>query len=217
MKDCGIDLLQEHEQTGAGNLGIRRNQVSSSLTQLCELVAGVAMESAAETTDRLLQLLGGESLEMRRATALTVFAFMNFTFAQGVWSNLENATLRRDLLSQLRDELILRLASATTGSSSSSVVSARAVRLAEELTDYLRRFISRMQEFQGGDSRLATLFALEQLQGHYGLSDEMMNRVVPNLVPSEGLSGRVEAVALQVNEAAGRRRGQGFWARIFGS
>ena len=190
--------------------------MSSSRARFCDLVAGVVMESAAETCDRFLGLVRAEPLRADRTRVLTTFTFMNFTFAQGAWSNISDTALRRDLLSRLRDEVTSRLAQTVTGSSAPPVVAARAAGLAEELSAYMRHYVSRMQEIRGADSRAATLFGLEQVQESCCLSDELMGRVVPTLIPAEGLGARVEAVALQVNEAA-TPVNRGFWARLFGS
>ena len=176
--------------------------MSSSLTRLCELVSDVAMTNATKVRERLVQLVQDESSDVDPGAVLTLLAFMNWTFAQGVWSNISNSCLRRDLQGQLKHVLILRLARALTESSSTPDIAARAVALTVEFNAYVRQYISRMQTIGDSDSRTATLFAFEKIQAKCGVSDEVMNRVVPKLVSDEGLSAEVESVAQEVNKAA---------------
>ncbi len=190
--------------------------MSSSLTQLCELVSDVAMANAAKVREQFVQLVQDESSDVDPGSVLTLLAFMNWTFAQGVWSNISNGRLRRDLQVQSKDALILRLARALTESSSAPDIAARAVALTDEFNAYLRQYTSKMQAIADADSRTATLFAFEQIQAKCGVSDGVMNRVVPKLVSDKGLSAEVESVAQEVNKAAAAKRG-GFFSKLFGN
>jgi len=188
--------------------------MSAALTQLCDLVADVAMTNATKLREQFLQLVRDEVSEIDPGSVLTMLAFMNWTFAQGSWSNISNTKLRRDLQIQLKDALILRLARELTGGSSPPDAAARAVAINDQFTAYLRQYNARMQSLGDPDSRTATLFAFEQIQERCGLSDHVMNDVVPKLIPPEGLGTEVESVALEVNKAAAAKRG-GFLSKLF--
>lgn len=186
--------------------------MSSSLTQLCDLVSSVALANASKLREQFVQLVRDEGSDVDPESVLTILAFMNWTFAQGVWSNLSNTHLRRDLQVQLKDALILRLARALTESSSAPDIAARAVTLTDEFNDYLRHYKSRMQALGDADSRTATLFAFERIQERYGVKDGVMNRVIPRLILTEGLKAELESVAQEINKAAAQKK-TGFFSR----
>jgi hypothetical protein len=190
--------------------------MSSSLIKLCEFVSDVVMAEATKLQEQFVQLVQDESSDVDPGTILMLLAFMNWTFVQGVWSNISNNRLRRDLQIQLKEELNLRLAFALTESSSATDTAAKAVAIQNEFIVYLRKYTSRMQSITNADSRMAKLFAFEQIQAKCGLSDEVMNRVGLELVSDKGISSEVELVALEVNKAAAAKRG-GFLSKLFRS
>jgi hypothetical protein len=77
-----------------------------------------------------------------------------------------------------------------------------------------------MLSLDQADSRMGTLFALEQIQAKNGLDDSIMDRAVRKLIPDEGLAGAIESLAIEINigaaekESRGERRG--FFRRFFG-
>ena len=187
----------------------------SSLTKFCDLVSDVAMSNASNVRDQFMSLIGRESQNVDSAHVLMIFSFMNWTFAQGVWSGLSNTRLRRDLQVQLKDALISRLASELTRGSSLQDAAARAVLLTDQFNDYLRQHNDRMQSIGEADSRTATLFAFERIQEKLGVEDSVMNRVVPQLISDKGLSAEVEAVAIEVTKAVAQQK-KGFFGKLFG-
>jgi hypothetical protein len=118
----------------------------------------------------------------------TTFAFMNWTFAAGVWSNVSHSRLRRDLLSGLKDALIMRLA--RNLAEGTSAQAAKCIFLTEEFNDYVTGYKVRMLTLGHADSNTATLFALEWIQVKDGLDDSVMNRAALKLIPDEGLVHR---------------------------
>ena len=43
-------------------------------------------------------------------TIYKIFSFLNWAYANGVWSNLNNTTLRKDLMGQSMKSIVLRTA-----------------------------------------------------------------------------------------------------------
>lgn len=189
--------------------------MSSSLTKFCDLVSDVAMSNASKVRDQFMSLVGSQSQNVDSAHVLMILSFMNWTFAQGVWSELSNTRLRRDLQVQLKDALIIRLARELTGGSSVQDTAAKAVSLTDQFNDYLRQYNARMQSLGEADSRTATLFAFERIQEELRVEDSVMNRVVPHLISDKGLSAEVEAVALEITKAVAQQK-KGFFSKLFG-
>ena len=81
-----------------------------SLKQVCDLMSDVAITNAAALRQKLTDLARRESVDLDPEDILKTFAFMNWTFAAGVWSDLQNIQLRRDLKDGLKDSLVLKLA-----------------------------------------------------------------------------------------------------------
>jgi hypothetical protein len=84
--------------------------MAEALDELCALVADVGVQKAHELTvafDRLLSEKAGLKLDKSQFQAVFFgFAFVNWSLANGVWSNLGNARLRRDLMSASRTKFI---------------------------------------------------------------------------------------------------------------
>ena len=74
-----------------------RTMPPASLEHMCDLVCEVAIANAAKLRDKLTGVLAPYSVDLDPEHILRVFAFMNWTFASGVWSNLQNKQLRQDL------------------------------------------------------------------------------------------------------------------------
>ena len=190
--------------------------MAASLTQLCDLVSNVAISNAKETQQSFIRFLPSGTEGVNPDDVLKFFVFMNWTFAQGAWSLLKNAKLRQDLQVELKEQLITKLAGLLARSNSVQDAAAKAVFLSEELNDYLRQYITRMQSMGDADSRTATLFAFESIQNKCGLDDSVMNEIVPRLMANESFGLEVESVALQVNNVFAQRK-KGFLSKLFGS
>jgi hypothetical protein len=178
------------------------------------MVAELAMSDALAVCDKFFQLVPSVS-EKNRTKVLATFVFMNWTFASGVWSNLPNRKMRRDLQIELKNGVLLKLARTLSGSSVPADVAARAVALTEAFNAYVEVYNSKIRSIGDADSRIATLFALEQIQTICNLTDDALSAVVPQLVTEEGLAANVESLASEVNNVAPPRR-DGFFGRLFG-
>jgi hypothetical protein len=184
----------------------------SSLQAFCDTVADVAVSEAKRLRDQFVDLAAEETPDPTHV--FTTFAFMNWTFAAGVWSNVSHSRLRRDLLSGLKDALIMRLA--RNLAEGTSAQAAKCIFLTEEFNDYVTEYKMRMLTLGHADSNTATLFALERIQVRNGLDDSIMNCAVLKLIRDVGLASAVESVAREINIAAAETEDKGFFRRLFG-
>ena len=189
---------------------------SASLTQLCDLVSDVAITNARTLRQKFSDLAEPHSVNLNADFLLKAFAFMNWTFAQGVWSNLQNTRLRRDLQIELKDFHVLKLAAELSETDSAKDIAARAVFLTEDFNAYVMGYTSNMQIMGYADSRTARLFALERIQEEFGVDDYTMKNIVPLLWSDEKMNSEVESVAMQVNKAIQQMKSKGFFRRLFG-
>ncbi len=148
---------------------------------------------------------------------LTIFAFMNWTLAQGVWSNLQNSQIRRDLQIELKDSLLTKLAKQFTRSDNLVDIAAKAASVTEDFNVYLIGYNRHVQTLGGADSNAARLFALQQIQDECGIEDAVMNEIVPSIWSDTNANSEVELVAMQVNNAVAEMKSKGFLRRLFGS
>ncbi|MDZ7619645.1 MAG: hypothetical protein U1E05_21815 [Patescibacteria group bacterium] len=191
---------------------------SAALEELCDLVSDVSVKNAIGLQQRLAKLTQPYRIQLDVEYVLETFSFMNWTFAQGVWSNLRNAKLRQDLQIGLKKSLILNLAQQVSGTTSLEATAAKAVFLTEDFNSYLRAYTQQMQSMgRAADSGTARLFALEQIQAEQRIPDHLMNDVVPELWSDDEVNSEVEAVAIQVNNMADAMKPKGFLRRLFGS
>ncbi|MCK4517905.1 hypothetical protein KAT92_03955 [Candidatus Babeliales bacterium] len=188
----------------------------SSLTQLCDLVSDVAITNAQELQIRFADVVDNHPVDVDPEYILKIFSFMNWTFAQGVWSNLKNTRLRRDLQIKLKDCIITKLAKQLAGSDSMEGIAARAVFMTDEFNSYVAQYMLHTQSVGYADSGTARLFALERIQEQLKINDYTMNDIVPILWSDEKLNSEVESVAIQVNNAALEQNEKGFFRRLFG-
>jgi hypothetical protein len=176
-------------------------------------MAQVAVAQATSLSNSLARLLDAKARAIDAYEPLVLFAFMNFTFAQGAWSNLTNQRLRRDLQISLKDALILRLAREFPGNTSDKA--AKAIRLEDQFNSYLRAYVAGAKNIGESDSRFATLFALGILKEKLGLGDADMDEIVPRLISVAGVSKETEDMANEVLNAFSKQK-VGFWGRLFG-
>lgn len=189
---------------------------SASLKKLCDLVSDVAITNATALRQRFADLVTPHSIQFDSEFILKTFAFMNWTFVQGVWSNLQNTKLRKDLQAELKDSLVTKLAYELSGSTSGEGVAARAVFLTEDFNSYVMGYMTNMQTVGHADSGTARLFALEQIQEECGIDDAVMNDIVPTIWSDKKANSEVESIAMQVNKEVEDMNPKGFFRRLFG-
>lgn len=205
--------------------------MSSPLEEFCNLVADVGIEKATTISTQLEGFLSILSKEAKinlddeaRQTIFLGVAFMSVTFANGVWSNLNSTSLRRDLLDTSIQTFTLKAATKISGSQEHHDVAFLAVSIDEQLRSYYKDYIERMKQVEesgkAADTNEAALFGLEWIQGKLDIPDSVMNRLVPvavGLGAIEDLASEVQSVAAQVNRAANERGKRGFLSKLFRS
>ena len=85
-----------------------------ALVELCNLIADAGAKYAHQHKELFLQIVK-ETVnklvsEKQIVTIFKIFSFLNWAYANGVWSNLSNTTLRRDLMEQSMKSIVLRTA-----------------------------------------------------------------------------------------------------------
>ena len=188
----------------------------ASLKQLCDLVSDVAITSATALRQKLTDLVTPYAIDLDPEHILKTFAFMNWTFAQGVWSNLQNTQLRHDLQVELKEFCIIKLAQQLCGSAGVDEVAAKAVFLTENFNSYVMGYTNNMQTLGYADAGTARIFALERIQEEYGIDDDVMSDIVRFLWSDEEANSEVESVAMQVNKTVADMKPKGFFRRLFG-
>lgn len=148
-----------------------------------------------------------------------IFSFLNWTYANGVWSNLSNTTLRRDLMQQSMKSIVLRTAYELTEDKSNKEVAFLASELDQEFRELVLAYNERIKELsrQGfePDANATMLCCLEWIQEDLDLNDDVMNVIVPQFEDRVGNVTRIEEVAMQVHRAASQRK-RGFFSKLFG-
>ncbi len=198
--------------------------MNSSLLDLCNLIADEGAKYAHQHKELFLQILketADKSISKKQSDAVfKMFSFLNWAYANGVWSNLSNTTLRRDLMAQSMKSIVLRTAYELAEDKSNEGVAFLAAQLDQEFRDFALAYNKRIKEIAKGglepDANTATLCGLEWIQENLHLNDEHMNVIVPRFNNRAGDVARIEEIAKQVNRAVGQRR-KGFFSRLFGS
>ena len=196
----------------------------SPLDELCDLVAELVVGQAAKVARQLEQLLNPlVSLDAEsRNTILLGFIFTGWTFANGVWSNLKNTNLRRDLMSTSKTAVVLKTATRLSLSQDPRDIAFFAANNIEpQFRAYFRDYLEQLKKSgMSADSNSASLFGLEWIQSNLNVEDSVMNRIVPLFVARaevQVFAESVQSVAAQTNRAASERKRRGFLARFFGS
>lgn len=198
--------------------------MNSSLLELCNLIAEegakyahqhkeLFLEVVKETTDKAIP-------EKQVDTIFKIFSFLNWAYANGIWSNLSNTTLRRDLMQQSGKSIVLRTAYDLAKDKSNEGVAFLASELDQEFRKFALSYNARIKELSREgfepDANAATLYGLELIQNYLNLNNDHMNVIVPQFNNRAGDVARIEKIANQVNRAASQRK-KGFFSRLFGS
>ena len=198
--------------------------MNSSLLELCNLIADegakyahqhkeLFLEVVKETTDKAIP-------EKQVGTIFKIFSFLNWAYANGVWSNLSKTNLRRDLMGQSMKSIVLRTAYELAEDKSNEGVAFFASELDQEFKEFAIAYNARIKELSREgfepDANTVALCGLEWIQKHLDIDDDHMNVIVPQFNNRAGDVARIEGIANQVNRAA-RQRKKGFFSRLFSS
>jgi len=198
--------------------------MNSSLLELCNLIADEGAKYAYQHKELFLEVVkdttGKAIPEEKVDTVYKIFSFLNWAYANGVWSNLSNATLRRNLMVQSMQSIVLKTSYELSEDKSNEGVAFFASELDQEFKDYVHAYNTRIKEsYNEGfepDENTAMLCCLEWIQDHIDIDDRKMNVIVPQFNNRTGNIPRIEEIAKQVNLAASQRK-KGFFSRLFGS
>ena len=155
---------------------------NKKLTELCQLVSDVGVANAVRLKQRLEQTLdrfGYTGLDSRvQSLVLHHFICMNFALINGVWSNLENASLRRDLLAESLQAFVLKSVSFWTQSQDIDDRAYTAVLIQEEIQRFWKTCLERMKKIEADgmtvNGNAVFLYTLELVKSHLNLSDARM-------------------------------------------
>ncbi|HXE91605.1 MAG TPA: hypothetical protein VNK82_11660 [Terriglobales bacterium] len=153
----------------------------------------------------------------QRRDLMIAFAFLNWSIANGVWSNLNNTRLRRDLMEATVQKFSTELAKTVTAGSDVRDVALEAVRIDEQLRQMLRGWVGTLGEldrFGANDARASLFFAMDRIQACLGISDPVMDLLVPRFLAHEDFAAEMEHLASQLNRAADDRSKKGTLSRF---
>lgn len=172
------------------------------------------LEIAEKATNRIIS-------EEQRGKVFKIFSFLNWAYANGVWSNLANTKMRRDLMRQSMMSFVLATSYELSEDKSQSSIAFLAVDIDREFRQFAKAYMNRIKELakerRDADANTATLIALEWLQTELGLNDIHMGVIVPQFANQAGDIAQIEELAKQVNIAASRRAKLSFLSRLFRS
>ena len=198
--------------------------MSTALRDLCELVAEVAVAKADEMARAFRHQLGEKAqvdlTQEQLRTVVMGFAFTNWAVANGIWSNLTNTRLRRDLMATSRNAVVLRVARALHDSDDARDTACLAASIdLDRFRPFAQAYVERARELQSSgipfDMRVALLFGLEWVQSDLGIADSAMDLAMPALLAEIGdCAEYVESIALETNRAAEARSRRGLLSRF---
>lgn len=198
--------------------------MNSSLKDLCNLIANQGSEYAHVHTELFLEITRDTtdmviSKEQVDKT-FKIFVLLNWAYVNGIWSNLKNTTLRRDLMDQSMKSIVLKTSYELSEDKSNEGIAFLASELDQVFRELALAYTERIKELDRDsvepDANTATLISLEWLQEIFDLNDEEMSVIVPEFNNRVGNVAKIEEIATQVNRAASQRK-RGLLSRLFGS
>ena len=198
--------------------------MKSSLLDLCNLIAEEGAKYAHQYKELFLNVVNettGKAIPEKEVDTLyKIFSFLNWAYANGVWSNLSNTNLRRDLMGQSMQSIVLRTSYELSEDKSNEGIAFLASELDQEFKKYVQAYNTRIKELYNEgfepDENTAMLCCLDWIQNQIDIDDSKMNIIVPQFNNRAGNIPRIEEIAKQVNLAASQRK-KGFLSRLFGS
>jgi hypothetical protein len=198
--------------------------VESSLLELFELIAEEGAKYSKKNKELFLNILK-EKVDIKISKESSdkiykIFSFLNWAYVNGIWSTLKNTALRRDLMRQSMNSIVLRTARDLSDDQTTEGIAFLASELDFEFKDLVFIYMDRIKELEKEeiepDANTATLWGLEWIQRNFDLNDDDMNIIVPKFIESVGDIAKIEEIAYQVNRAVNSRK-KGFFSKLFGS
>ncbi len=187
------------------------NSKERELKALSELVLSVSIPEVEKLIlhfEELLKKISGVSITTKMHEIIKKsFYFSVWTIVNGVWSNLENAKLRRDLMFVSMKIFVIYLARET----STTAIATNAVNIElDEFDPYVKNYNSKMlqNEKDGIDFNInsSLIFSIEWIQGKLGISDTVLNILVPQLFTKDYDFLKIEELAYQTLKAQEDRK-----------
>lgn len=197
----------------------------SSLSELCNLIANQGIEHAKNLSSifqNIAQEKVGRKIDSKESIIIfKAFSFLNWAYSNGIWSNLSNTKLRRDLMSESMKSIVLRTAYELSENKQNESVAMFAVDLDQEFRDFAMDYNNRLKELGRSehepDANSVLFYGLEGIQKKIGLDDSDMELIVPAFLEQSGDFAEIESIANQVNLASAERKKKGFFSRLFSS
>lgn len=182
------------------------------IDQLCELVATVGVRNANKIALRFGQALFENTNiaidDKTHETIVAGFSFMNWAMANGIWSCLKTASVRRDLLTVSKDKFVLKLAMALRPNEDVHGIAYLAANIEESAKQYYQAYIRGIAD-KGNDADLdandTLFFTFEWIQKNVNIPDTLMNAIVPTVILECSNFSEIEDIACQVLRAQERR------------
>lgn len=198
--------------------------MTPSLQEFGDLIAGKGLQTAIKLKDELsISIRDNHNVHPdNERDIIMTFAFMNLFVASGVWSNIDNKKLRRDLMEITKKALIIRLAQFFGKGSDNKTVAFESMNIDFDLfRPYAAFHLKRLNELNKSgvtpDAKSALLIALEWLQSKMNWTNSIMNKVIPLFTQKTELLNDFETLASQLNKAAEARKKKSFLSRLFGN
>ena len=175
---------------------------------MCNLIANQGIDNAHQCTKHFLDIIRETThkivTDKQRMAIFKIFSFLNWAFANGVWSNISNTTLRRDLMEQSIKSIVLSTAYDLSENKSTEDVAFIASDLDLEFRKMVLSYIERINEL-GKDgietnANTATLVGLECIQNILNLNDDEMNVIVVVFKSRVKDIATIEEIAAQINK-----------------
>ncbi|MCG2811213.1 MAG: hypothetical protein L6428_07125 [Candidatus Aminicenantes bacterium] len=199
--------------------------MTPSLQEICNLIADQGVKKAESLRvifATISSKVTGKDLGKKELdTVFKIFSFLNWAYANGMWSNLSNTELRRDLMAQSGKSIVLKLSFEMSENKENSHVAMYAVNLEEEFRTFAMNYIDRLKQLERSghqpDANTALLYGLECLQDKIGFDNREMDSIVPTFLRQSENFAEIEKTANQINLAFTETKRKGFFARLFGS
>ena len=203
---------------------IKMEEMDSSLKGLCDLIANEGAEYAHQHTEIFLEIIRSTTdKEISREQVdgtFKIFAFLNWALVRRVWSYMKNATLRKDLKSQIYKSIVHKTSYELSEDKSNESVALLASKLDQEFRELVLSHNTGVEGIAGLSARpyadKVTVVGLKWLQEIFDLNYEEMDDVGSQFNDRVGNIAKIEDSAREVNRKANQRK-RGFFKRIFGS
>lgn len=194
----------------------------SSRENYCFVIADIGVNNAIKASKTFLCLLEQNNITIDDPSKVIIgFTFMNWGIANGVWSNLKNATLRRDLMRTSQRAFVLAAAKIIREGEPPEDIAFLAVQIDAYFQGFIRPFyIERVREIErqgySSGANAILLVSLEWILENTNLKNSDMDKIIHTFTDQSEDFDEITSVALQLIEADKTRKNKGILRRFFG-